>query len=70
MDLSDIFLSISFLYCLLCLLQTFLLNLLACPSADDSAPAKQLVSSEGESKALPAAEDVTDSTAATSSTSM
>ncbi|KAF7664552.1 hypothetical protein LDENG_00172620 [Lucifuga dentata] len=34
------------------------------PTADDSAPAKQPVSSEGESKALPAAEDVTDATAA------
>ncbi|KAM9855227.1 histone-lysine N-methyltransferase 2D [Aulostomus maculatus] len=38
------------------------------PTADDNAPAKQLASSEGESKALPAAEDVSGATAASSST--
>ena len=36
--------------------------------ADDNAPSKQLVSSEEESKALPAAEDVSGATAASSST--
>ncbi|XP_035512783.1 histone-lysine N-methyltransferase 2D isoform X2 [Morone saxatilis] len=38
------------------------------PTADDNAPSKQLVSSEEESKALPAAEDVSGATAASSST--
>ncbi|XP_026188385.1 histone-lysine N-methyltransferase 2D isoform X2 [Mastacembelus armatus] len=38
------------------------------PTADDNAPAKQLVSSEEESKALPAAEDLSGATAASSST--
>ncbi|KAM7404718.1 hypothetical protein PAMP_012040 [Pampus punctatissimus] len=37
-------------------------------TADDNAPAKQLVSSEGESKALPAAEDVSGAAATSSST--
>ncbi|XP_068182905.1 histone-lysine N-methyltransferase 2D [Antennarius striatus] len=38
------------------------------PTADDNSPSKQLVSSKEESKALPAAEDVSGTTAASSST--